>query len=119
VIHVLPGAQVEYLSDPPTSGPHIAWEAPPVIERVLSPAEQIGVLESGDVLVQYRSGDVSDAALADLLAAVPDRAHIAPNPALPATVVFTARLVKQTCSALDMDALTRFITDHAGPPIDG
>ncbi len=118
LIHVLPGAETDYLSDPPTSGPHIAWNAPAVIDRVLSPAEQVGVLESGDVLVQYRPNDVEAEAVAELESQLPDRAHLAPNPALPAPVVFTAHLIKQTCSTLDTEALDRFIADEAGSRTD-
>src|SRR4051794_28006661 len=57
--HVIDPSAVKFDTDPPTSGPHLF--TPPtrgIVGRQLLPAEQVTVLETGDVLVQYR--DVAD-----------------------------------------------------------
>ena len=119
--HVLPGAaEPTYATDPPTSGPHTPG-APPqgaLTEPLPRPA-QVGVLEAGDVLLQYR--DLSDRELQDLTQLVTDKVIVAPNPALPTRVVATAWLFKQTCSAVDAAALRGFIRTRVGhgPGTDG
>ena len=115
-IHVLPNADVAYVSDPPTSGPHIIWNAPAVVNRPLLGPEQTGILETGDVLVQYRPADVDIAVVQVVAASLPARTHLAPNPALPATVVLTAYLTKQQCADLSRDAIVVFANDYAHEP---
>ena len=117
LLHVLPGAEASYNSLPPTSGPHIAWEAPPVLVRQLEPAEQVGILETGSVLIQYRPADIDQDDVDALVADLPDRAHLAPNDQLPAPVVFTAHLTKQLCSGLSAAEAARFAADHAREPV--
>ena len=74
--HVIDPSSVKFDTDPPTSGPHL-FAPPPrgVVGRQLLPAEQVTVLEAGDVLVQYR--DAADATAAEALrqTAVTDRAQ--------------------------------------------
>ncbi|MDG2111606.1 MAG: DUF3105 domain-containing protein [Actinomycetota bacterium] len=117
-IHVLANGNAEYLSDPPTSGPHIAWTAPAVVNRPLTKPEQTGILETGDVLVQYRPDDVDDELVQELAIGLPERAHLAPNPDLPSTVVLTAHLTKQLCASLDPVAIDDFADKYAGTPVD-
>ena len=117
LLHVLPGADAAYNSLPPTSGPHIAWQAPPVLVRQLEPAEQVGILETGSVLIQYRPADIGQDDVDALVIELPDRAHLAPNDQLPAPVVFTAHLTKQLCSDLSVSEATRFAADHARDPV--
>jgi hypothetical protein len=117
--HVLPGAaEPTYLTDPPTSGPHAPGPAPSgVLAAPLSRPAQVGALEAGAVLVQYRDpGDLE--ALRPLATG---QTVVMPNPALPARVVATAWLFKQQCSGVDLDVLRTFATDHAGkgPGVDG
>jgi hypothetical protein len=117
--HVLPGSpEPTYLTDPPTSGPHTPGAKPSgVLASPLPRPAQVGALEAGAVLVQYRDP-------ADLEALRPlagGSTIVAPNPGLPERVVATAWLFKQTCTAVDVDALRRFAADHAdhGPGTDG
>jgi Protein of unknown function (DUF3105) len=115
LIHVLPGAPTAvYLSNPPTSGPH--QPSPPVhgvVGHRIDPAVQVGILEGGTVLVQYRG--LSAPQQRALAALAGPKVVIAPNAGLPAgdTVVATAWLTKQECRTPDVATLRRFVTDHA------
>ncbi len=119
--HVLPGApEPTYQSDPPTSGPHqpgrtFSGELTDPISRPV----QVGILEGGGVLVQHRS-PLAPAEVA-ALAALDERVVIAPNPGLVDEIVATAWLAKQSCTAVDLDALGVFVADRAGagPGTDG
>jgi len=119
--HILPGGtEPEYTTDPPTSGPHTPGAIPKgVLATPLARPSQVGALESGAVLLQYR--DLSDDELRQLSDLVSDNVVVAPNPALPDRVVATAWLFKQTCGGVDATALRGFIRTHAGkgPGIDG
>ena len=119
--HVLGGAtEPGYTTDPPTSGPHTPGALPQgVLTQPLSRPAQVGALEAGDVLLQYR--DLSDKERNDLAQLVADKVVVAPNPDLPARVVATAWLNKQTCTSVDAAALRGFVRAHAGrgPGIDG
>ncbi|MEO7557396.1 MAG: DUF3105 domain-containing protein [Acidimicrobiales bacterium] len=115
--HVLPGApEPTYLTDPPTSGPHAPGAAPTgAVDAPLTRPVQVGLLEAGGVLVQYR-----DAADLDWLRPLATGSVVvAPNPDLADRVVATAWLYKQSCSGQDADALGRFAVDHAGHGPDG
>ncbi len=112
LVHVLgDDTDVDYTSDPPTSGPH--QPGPPVegvVDNPISRPIQVGILERGDVLIQH---DPSVAAedLADLGR---EGVVIAPNPDLPAPVVATAWTYKRTCDAVDTAALQEFIEERLG-----
>lgn len=117
--HLLPGAAVpSYASDPPTSGAHTSGGAAPsgVLNEPLDPPTQVQVLESGRVLVQYSSGEVTEAELEELttLASANDQIVIAPHDSLPAPVVATAWLHKMLCEDADADALTEFAARFGG-----
>ena len=114
--HVLPNAPLpSYLTDPPTSGPH--QPTPPIVGLRTEPipaVQQVGLLESGKVVVQYvglREADVQR--LADL---VTDDVVVAPAQSLPggSAVVVTAWLHKQTCSSVDVTAIRSFVRTQAG-----
>lgn len=115
LVHVLPGASTpKYLTDPPTSGAH---QPTPMLDGPLSeplpPLTQVGVLEQGRVLVQYRNLDAADTKAIRALNS--DQILTAPNPDLPGSsrVVVTAWLVKMQCSAFDAAAIEAFATAHA------
>ncbi|MEJ7846227.1 MAG: DUF3105 domain-containing protein [Acidimicrobiales bacterium] len=111
---------IEYLSDPPTSGPHLGGPLlSGVLDEPLSRPRQIGQLEGGGILIQHR--DLEAAALVELGAvAGPDVAVVA-NPDLTSPVVATAWLVKQSCDTVDVEALGAFVAAHRGqgPGSDG
>jgi hypothetical protein len=113
-VHLLPGAeQPDYLSDPPTSGPHLSGRAPTGVHTdALDRPTQVLVLESGGVLVQHRDLPAPEVEALEALAG--DRVVVAPNPDLPAPIVATAWLVKQTCREVDLGRLRRFADDHGG-----
>jgi hypothetical protein len=120
LVHVVgPETDVEYTSDPPTSGPHQA--GPPVegvVDEPIARPVQVGILERGDVLLQHRP-DLSDGALADLEALAAPGVVIAPNPDLPAPVVATAWTYKRTCDDVDVAALQEFVDERSGKGPDG
>ncbi len=113
ILHVLPDSQTAYTTDPPTSGPHASAAPTGAVDQPLPRPVQVAVLERGDVLVQYDptlpAGDV--AFLVDLGG---DQVVVAPNDGLPAPVVATAWTWKLVCEGVDLDALDRFVADHAG-----
>jgi hypothetical protein len=119
--HVLPGGRApEYLTNPPTSGPHVPGPALSGVRTdVLDKPTQVGALEAGSVLLQHR--DLDDASRQQLEALAGDQVIVAPNPDLPAKVVATAWVTKQTCSSVDAAAVNAFIAAHRGkgPGIDG
>ena len=109
--HVIDPASVKFDTDPPTSGPHLF--TPPargVVGRQLLPAEQVTVLETGDVLVQYR--DATDAGAVEALRQT--AVTIAPNATLKQRVVATAWTYKLECGSVDSPALQKFIAAHKG-----
>lgn len=119
LVHVLGDANLDYTTDPPTSGPH--QPTPPmtgaVVERIARPV-QIGILERGDVLIQYRPGLPADEvdALEELGR---PRVVVAPNPELEDPVVATAWLFKRTCSGVDPAALDEFVSERVNHGPDG
>jgi hypothetical protein len=119
--HVLvDGAEPVYTTDPPTSGPHAPGALPKgVLTEPLTRPTQVGALEAGVVLLQYR--DLSANEVRSLSALVTDNVVVAPNPTLPDKVVATAWLFKQTCSGVETTSLKAFIRVRAGhgPGNDG
>ncbi|HEV3225489.1 MAG TPA: EamA family transporter [Acidimicrobiales bacterium] len=119
--HVFAGApEPTYTTDPPTSGPHTPGALPAgVLTTPLSRPNQVGALEGGVVLLQYRN--LSGGEVADLSQLVTGKVVVAPNPSLPDRVVATAWLFKQTCSGVDAAELRGFIRTHVGrgPGTDG
>jgi hypothetical protein len=111
--HVIDPASVTFTTDPPTSGPHL-FTTPPrgVVTRLLLPAEQVTILETGDVLIQYR--EAADAAAVQALTQT--GVTIAPNTTLKQRVVATAWTYKLECGGLDQSSLQRFISSHKGQP---
>ncbi|SBT51032.1 DUF3105 domain-containing protein [Micromonospora auratinigra] len=82
-----------YDSDPPTSGPHFAFAAPPgVYEKPVEDGLTVHALEHGHVVVQYGSAVPADEveALRDIARQFPDRVLLAPRPALGRDVALTA-----------------------------
>lgn len=113
-VHVLPGAEeTEYLTDPPTSGPHLATPSTSdVRDTPLDPAVQVGLLEEGRILFQHTGLSDRDRAALEELAG--DGVVVAPAEALPegAAVIATAWVTKQVCSAVDVAVLQRFAEDN-------
>lgn len=123
--HFLPGQpEPRYLSDPPTSGPHVGGVSVPsgVTEPLARPV-QVGLLELGVVLLQFRPADTSPQEEARLRELEGPRVVVAPNPELPDPVVASAWLALQRCDRVDAAALSRFAHDHAsdtsGGHVDG
>jgi hypothetical protein len=115
LVHVLADADdLEYTSDPPTSGPHQPGPAVEgVVETPLSRPVQVGILERGDVLLQH-DPDLEASALADLQGLAGDRVVVAPNPDLDAPVVATAWLFARRCDSVDTAALQAFVDERVG-----
>ncbi len=112
-VHVLGDTDAEYTTDPPTSGPHQPNDTSGVVEEPLTRPVQVGILEKGHVLVQYRpSLAATDIEALEALAG--DEVAVAPNPDLPEEVVATAWLFKQSCSDADVGELEEFVADRVG-----
>lgn len=117
-LHVIGDTEVVYESSPPTSGPHqVPAPTGGVRTDPLSEPLQVGALESGAVILQYRPdtapaavAGLEDLARADGVVVMPAAAALDEG----ATVAFTAWGVRQLCSAVDADAAEDFIGDHIG-----
>jgi hypothetical protein len=114
--HVIDPNSVTFPTDPPTSGPHM-FAPPPrgVVTRPLLPAEQVTILEAGDVLVQYR--DEADAEAVQALRQT--WVTIAPNATLKKRIVATAWTYKLECGGIDEAPLQKFIASHKGQIANG
>ncbi len=113
-IHLLEPDEVDYLTDPPTSGPHVPGiTLTGVSETALEPAVQVSLLEQGMVLVQHTG--LGAGAVDELESLAGPDVVVAPNPDLPSPVVATAWLTKQRCRAVDTDALATFVAENLAP----
>ena len=112
--HALPGSPPpSYATEPPTSGPHQPGRlGGGVVGGPLSGPVQVGALEAGQVLLQHRDLPPDDLRALESLGG--PLVVVAPNPALPAPIVASAWRTRQQCRAVDVDALSRFVHDHAG-----
>lgn len=114
------GEEPDYLTDPPTSGPHAPAPARDgVLDAPLSRPEQVGHLEAGGVLLQH--GDLPADQLAALEALAGPAIVVVANDDLPAPIVATAWTRKLSCVTVDADALSTFADAHLGrgPGTDG
>jgi len=103
--HIVGNDRFEYLTHPPTSGPHVAGPVPSgVLTEPVPPALQVRLLEAGGVMVQY---DPSVDA-ADLLPLADDRTVVAPGDELPAPVIATAWTWKLSCAVAAIEQIERF-----------
>jgi len=119
LVHVLGDADVDYTSDPPTSGPH--QPSPAVggaVDDAITRPIQVGILERGDVLLQYLPS-LGDDELVELEALADDHVVVAPNPDLDDPVVATGWLFKQSCDSVDVEALTQFVAERVGNGPEG
>ena len=109
--HIIDPNSAKFETDPPTSGPHLFSSlARGLVDRQLLPAEQVTILEAGDVLVQYR--DAADAGAVQTLRQT--SVTIAPNSTLKKRVVATAWTYKLECATIDESSLQKFIAAHKG-----
>jgi hypothetical protein len=117
-VHLFPSArEPNYLTDPPTSGPHRL--GPPyrgVVTASIPRSSQVAMLESGFVIVQARGLAPEQAADLNRLAA--DLVTVAPPAGpLPSAVVATAWTWKLECASAAPPALAAirtFIAAHQG-----
>ena len=111
---VLPNAaEPEYTTNPPTSGPHLMNPGTKGVQaKALTKPVQIGVLETGAVIIQHDGLTAAERKQVEDLAG--DPIVVAPNADLPAgkKVVATAWTWKLACSGVDPAALRQFIAQH-------
>jgi hypothetical protein len=112
-LHLLPGApEPEYLSDPPTSGPHQSAGLPSgALLDPLSRPVQVGLLERGAVVVQHAGLDPADVDRLEALAG--PQVVVAPAEDLPAPIVATAWTWRMSCDEVDVAAIQDFAADRA------
>jgi hypothetical protein len=118
--HVLPGQpEPRYLSEPPTSGPHApVAEVAPVYDAPVARPTQVGILETGRVLIQYQGGLPADQ-IDRLRSLAGGHIVVAPASELDRPVVASAWLRLLRCDAVDEEALRDFVGDRAGKGPDG
>jgi len=117
VVRLLPNSPTPtYLTDPPTSGPfQLGVVVPTGSSTELTPAQQVGVLAQGGVMIQYNGLAAADVAKLSTLAGA--GVVVAPNSKLSAPVVATAWRKRQVCTRVDTASLQQFITvnSNQGP----
>jgi len=108
-LHVIDPGTAAFLTNPPTSGPHISGQTPiGVMKSAIDPAIQVSILEGGSALIQYdESLDASGVKLLEQLST--ERVVVAPGVNLPTPVIATAWTWKLTCSEPDSAALLDFV----------
>lgn len=112
-VHLLPGAaDPGYRTDPPTSGPHLPSPSTQAVRTdPISAPVQVGLLEEGGVVLQFRALSSTDRAALEGLAG--DGITVAPAGGSDGPeVIATAWVTKQECEELDLGALRRFADDH-------
>lgn len=115
--HVTGLGTFEYLSHPPTSGPHVSGASPAgVLEAPLAEPVQVRILEEGAVLVQFESGALAAGQAQEFVAR---GAVVAPGEDLPAAVVATAWTWKLTCGELDVARVEQFIAERTAVAAPG
>jgi Protein of unknown function (DUF3105) len=107
-----------YNSDPPTSGPHLAYTAPWGIHtEPIAKELQIHNLEDRGVLIQYNcpSGcpDLVDK-LKGIVQRYPDEVILAPYPSMPRRIALTAWTRIDTFDQFDEGRIQRFIKAYRG-----
>jgi len=108
-LHVLDPATAEFLTNPPTSGPHVSGLLPEgALDFAIDPAIQVSILESGSALVQY-GPELTPDQVASVTSLAGPHVVVAPADDLPAAIVATAWTWKLTCAAPDLPALTSFV----------
>ncbi|NOX32095.1 MAG: DUF3105 domain-containing protein [Actinobacteria bacterium] len=111
-VHVIASASVRYSSLPPTSGAHSPGPELGVYERTLSFPEQVGVLERGDVVIQFDPGALEPHDLDFLRSTYATDAVIFPATDLTDALVMTAWRTRQRCRSFDSDAVASFISEN-------
>lgn len=113
-LHVIDPGTATFLTNPPTSGPHVSGAVPlGVLEEPIDPAIQVSILESGSALVQY-DGSLDAVQIETLTSMSNDNLVVAPGLDLPAPVVATAWTWMLTCAVPDSTRLTEFIDRRVG-----
>jgi len=111
--HLLPDTPApSYLTDPPTSGPHISGlRMTGVQTRTLTGIEQVSTLELNIVIVQYGSRvPAEDRSRLEALAG--DDITVAPSGRDDDKVIATGWMTKMTCVGASPDAITEFVSDY-------
>ena len=120
-------ASVHYNSEPPTSGPHAAFTAPPgVYPEPVADLLAVHALEHGHVVIQYGSAVPDDVVsrLTHLTKAFAGDTLLAPRPALGSETALTAWGRIDRFTGYDEGRIVEFVTrlrgryDHGwtGPP---
>ncbi len=114
-LHPTSAAGIQYLTNPPTSGPHTVWFNPPgfALDGELNPLLQIGALESGLILVQYNDleGGPDGIVTSTIRAAGSDDIMVSPNAGIDLPVVATASQWKMNCPDVTPDNVQDVVGD--------
>jgi hypothetical protein len=105
-----------YNSDPPTSGPHLAYLAPwGVHTRPVPPELQVHNLEDGGVLVQYSCQCPELVTrLEGIVRRYPKQVILAPYPAMKSRIALTAWTRIDRLEDFDERRIIRFIEAYRG-----
>ncbi len=118
--HVAQGTEVDYDSDPPTSGPHYPSVAPPDLYREVVPDEMlVHNLEHGHVIVYYHPSlsDESARKISELTSEYDgqwDAVLAVPRPEMEYELTLTAWNVKMELEEFDEELIDAFVDAFRG-----
>jgi hypothetical protein len=119
--HVADGTEVEYESEPPTSGPHYASWAPPQIYRdVVADELLVHNLEHGHIVIFYDPSLLTDQSAAKISELVNeydgqwDAVLAVPRPDMGNELTLTAWTYKAELDAFDEEVIDAFVDTYRG-----
>lgn len=119
--HVLTDGAYSYLTDPPTSGPHVAGPVPSgVIDHQVARPVQVRLLEAGGVMIQFDLDRLGGPVPSGLTGLADETTVVAPGLGIDDAIVATAWTWKLSCSDVDEDRIARFAAERrtAAPGLD-
>jgi hypothetical protein len=119
--HVPDGTEVEYDSEPPTSGPHYArWAPPDIYREVIADELLVHNLEHGHIVVYYEPGRISTESatkiteLTDRYDGQWDAVLAVPRPGMDAELTLTAWTYKMELDEFDEELIDAFVDAYRG-----
>jgi hypothetical protein len=119
--HVPEGTQVDYESDPPTSGPHYASWAPPDLYRDVVPDELlVHNLEHGHVVIYYNPSQISNESATKISELTNeydgqwDAVLAVPRPEMDNELTLTAWTYKMELEQYDEELIDAFVDAYRG-----
>jgi hypothetical protein len=119
--HVADGTEVEYETEPPTSGPHYAqWAPPDIYRQVVEDELLVHNLEHGHIVIFYSPDQLSDASVSKITELTSeydgqwDAVLAAPRPEMENELTLTAWTYKMELDEFDEELIDAFVDAYRG-----